>query len=146
LGFAGHAVENSGTTSVSGASVFGGGGGGFDGADSVLGAPSGSSDSAWGTPPANGDAGLADTNASQAGEPGSAALPSMQDGQGQGTTGGGMMGGAPMGGAPMGGGQGGQQGGDTERGASQWRTTGSLFDDDASLGRLQGVLGDERSG
>ncbi len=54
-----------------------------------------------------------------------------------------------MGGGMMGGGQpgGGQQGGsgDSERGASQWRTTGSLFDDEAGLGRLQGVLGEDNA-
>jgi hypothetical protein len=136
-----------GTTSTSGASALGGSSG-FDRADSVLGPhiPSAAPDPVWGPPTPSGDAGLADTNASQADHPGSAALPSMQDGAQTGQPGGGMMGGAPMGGAPMGGG-GQQQGGsgDTERGASQWRTTGSLFDDDASLSRVQGVLGEENA-
>ncbi|HWO61654.1 MAG TPA: hypothetical protein VNO31_16635 [Umezawaea sp.] len=143
-----------GTTSVSGASAVGGG---FDRADSILGpqVPSGAAESAvgpqipgsaadpmWGPPASTGEAGLADTNASQAGEPGSASLPSMQDGAQSGQPAGGMMGGGMMGGPPPGGG--GQQGsGDTERGASQWRTTGSLFDDDAGLGRVQGALGEE---
>jgi uncharacterized protein YukE len=135
-----------GTTSTSGASAVGGSSG-FDRADSVLGPqiPSAAPDPVWGPPTPSGDAGLADTNASQAGHPGSATLPSMQDGAHAGQPAGGMMGGGMMGGAPMGGGQ--QQGGsgDSERGASQWRTTGSLFDDDASLGRVQGVLGEENA-
>lgn len=147
-----------GTTSTSGASALGGGG--FDRADSVLGPqaptstpdpaigpqiPGASADPMWGPPAPTGEAGLADTRASQAGEPGSASLPSMQDGAHPGQTGGGMMGGGMMGGAPMGGGGQQQGGGDTERGASQWRTTGSLFDDDATLGRVQGALGEENA-
>jgi hypothetical protein len=150
--------DTSGSTVTSGASMFGGGSGGFNGADSVLGgSPSSSSgfntaDSAWSnaSPGDHGHA-LADTNASQTGDAGSATLPSMQDGQGQGqpATGapaGGMMGGGMMGGGTAGGGHGGSGGGDQERGPSQWRQTGSLFDDDASLSRVQGVLGDDRGG
>lgn len=140
-------ADSGGTTTAQGASIFGGSsGGGFDGADSVLGGGSSSSDSAWGNSSSNGDQqqGLADTNASQAGQAGSATLPSMQDGAGHSQTSGSPMGGGMMGGAPMGGGQqGGGNSGDSERGASQWRTTGSLFDDDAALSRLQGVLGED---
>ncbi|MBP2339348.1 hypothetical protein JOF41_005526 [Saccharothrix coeruleofusca] len=146
------ASSTGGTTSTSGASLFGGGGGGFDGADSVLGGKpdSGAGDSPWSSPgSASADQSLADTNASQAGQPGSATLPSMQDGahSGGSPAGGGMMGGGMMGGGMAGGMAGGgqQQGGDTERSPSQWRTTGSLFDDDLSLSRVQGVLGDEGS-
>jgi WXG100 family type VII secretion target len=135
-----------GTTSTSGASVLGGSG--FNGADSVLGGPSSSgSDNTWSNPPADSaDQGLAsDTNASQAGQAGSATLPSMQESQAAGQPGGGgMMGGGMMGGGMPGGG--GQQGGggDSERNSpGQWRTTGSLFDDDVALSRVQGVLGEE---
>ena len=53
--------------------------------------------------------------------------------------GGGGMGGMPMGG--MGGGGG--KGGDSERGASQWRTTGNLFDDEDPASNFDGVIGDE---
>jgi hypothetical protein len=144
-----------GTTSVSGASAVGGG---FDRADSMLGPqvpggaadpmvgpriPGSAADPMWGPPAPTGEAGLADTNASQAGQPGSATLPSMQDGATSGQPAGGMMGGGMMSAPPPGGGQ--QGGGDTERGASQWRTTGSLFDDDAVLGRVQGALGEENA-
>ncbi|KOX22960.1 hypothetical protein ADK67_22525 [Saccharothrix sp. NRRL B-16348] len=141
--------DTAGTTSTSGASVLGGSG--FNGADSVLGGGSSSagSDNTWSSPPSNSaDQGLAaDTNASQAGQAGSATLPSMQEsqsaGQPAGSTGGGMMGGGMMGGGMAGGGQQGG-GGDSERSSpGQWRTTGSLFDDDASLSRVQGVLGEE---
>ena len=140
-----------GTTSTSGASVLGGGSG-FNGADSVLGGGSSASgsDHTWNSPPANAaDQGLAsDTNASQAGQAGSATLPSMQESQAAGQPGGSAVGGGMMGGGMMGGGMpgGGQQGGggDSERNSpGQWRTTGSLFDDDASLSRVQGVLGEE---
>ncbi|WP_447004482.1 hypothetical protein ACRAKI_33480 [Saccharothrix isguenensis] len=135
-----------GTTSTSGASMFGGPSG-FDSADSLLGGSPGGAESPWSSPSANAaDHGLADTNASQAAQPGPATLPSMQDGHSAGQPGGGMAGGGMMGGGMMGGGMagGGQQGGgDSERSPSQWRTTGSLFDDDLSLSRVQGVLGEE---
>ncbi|GAA1279270.1 hypothetical protein [Saccharothrix xinjiangensis] len=129
------------TTSASGVSMFGDSS--FNAADSVLGG-SGTGDNPWSGPTADpADQGLADTNASQAGQPGSASLPSMQDGGQPGgqPTAGGMMGGGMMGGGMAGGGQ--QQSGDTERSPGQWRTTGSLFDDDLNLSRVQGVLGDE---
>jgi hypothetical protein len=145
--------DTSGSTVTSGASMFGGGSGGFNGTDSVLGgSPSPSSgfntaDSAWSNA-SSGDHGhaLADTNASQTGDAGSATLPSMQDGQGQGQPATGAPVGGMMGGGMAGGGHGGSGGGDQERGPSQWRQTGSLFDDDASLSRVQGVLGDDRGG
>ncbi|GAA3664349.1 hypothetical protein GCM10022267_58270 [Lentzea roselyniae] len=120
-------------------------GGGSSGGESVLGGSS-PADSAWSTPSQGDNGGAFNTNASEAGQAGSANLPSMQDAHGQPTSGpaaGGMMGGGMMGGGMMGGaGAGGQQGGDTERGASQWRTTGSLFDEDNSnpLSSAQGVL------
>ncbi|GAA3841796.1 hypothetical protein GCM10022243_05260 [Saccharothrix violaceirubra] len=131
-------ASNEGVTTASGASILGGNGG-FDVADSVLGGSG--TDTPWSG--SAGDADLADTNASQAGEAGSATLPSMQDGPHQttGTAGGGMMGGGMMGGGMAGGGQ--QQNGESERSPSQWRTSGSLFDDDMNLSRVQGVLGDE---
>ncbi|MBB5954900.1 uncharacterized protein YukE [Saccharothrix tamanrassetensis] len=140
-------AESSGTTSTSGASVFGGSGG-FNGADSVLGGSPSGSDSTWSSPSGSADQGLAaDTNAANAGQAGSASLPSMQDAHGQqagSPVGGGMMGGGmPMGGGMAGGGQQGGGGEDSERSPSQWRTTGSLFDDDVSLSRVQGVLGEE---
>jgi hypothetical protein len=138
-----HAQSTDGTT-TSGVSFTGGG----SGSESVLGGST--PESAWSTP-SQGDNGNAfNTNASEAGQPGSANLPSMQDAHGQqapGASSGGMMGGGMMGGGAMGGaGGGGQQGGDTERGASQWRTTGTLFDDDNNnpLSSVQTVLGDER--
>ncbi|WP_433265731.1 WXG100 family type VII secretion target [Actinosynnema sp. CS-041913] len=147
-GFAAAAsTDSGGTTTTSGASVFGGGSGGFNGADSVLGGSPSGSDSTWSSPSNTADQGLAaDTNASTAGQAGSASLPSMQDAHGQSAAAsptGGMMGGGmpPMGGGMAGGGQ--QQGGDTERSPGQWRTTGSLFDDDVNLSRVQGVLGEE---
>jgi hypothetical protein len=118
------------------------------GSESVLG--SSSPDGAWnGASQGDSGSGLG-TNPSEAGQPGSANLPSMQDAShGQAPSGapaGGMMGGGMMGGGMMGGAGGGQQGGDSERGASQWRTTGTLFDDDNSnpLSSMQPVLGDER--
>lgn len=146
-GFAPVAADTSGTTSTSGASIFGGGSGGFNGADSVLGGASATQDNPWSSPPAS-DQGLADTNASHAAQPGSATLPTMQDG-GAGQPSGSPAGGGMMGGGMMGGGMagGGQQGGDTERSSSsgQWRTTGSLFDDDdLSMQRLGGLLGEDR--
>ncbi|MFC3891991.1 WXG100 family type VII secretion target [Lentzea rhizosphaerae] len=135
------------TTSTSGVSFTGGGGG--SGSESVLGG-SAPADSAWSTPSQsdpNGNSAGFDTNASEAGQAGSANLPSLQDAHGQPTSGaatGGMMGGGMMGGGmpSAGAGAGGQQGGDTERGASQWRTTGSLFDEDNNnpLSGAQGVL------
>jgi hypothetical protein len=140
-----------GLTSASGASVLGGGSG-FNGADSVLGGGSSSSgsDNTWSSPPSSSaDQGLAsDTYAAQAGQAGSATLPSMQESQTPGQPGGSAVGGGMMGGGMMGGGMagGGQQGGggDNERSSpGQWRTTGSLFDDDVSLSRVQGVLGEE---
>ncbi|KOV80618.1 WXG100 family type VII secretion target [Nocardia sp. NRRL S-836] len=144
------AAQASDSTSTSGVSFTGGASGG---SESVLGGSS--PESAWNTP-SNGDNGTGfNTNTSEAGQPGSANLPSMQDGaQGQGASGaasGGMMGGGMMGGGGMaGGGAGGQQGGDTERGASQWRTTGTLFDDDREnnnpLSAMHTVLGDDRGG
>jgi hypothetical protein len=112
------------------------------------GSPSGS-DNTWSSPPADSaDQGLAsDTNASQAGQAGSATLPSMQESQSAAQPGGSAVGGGMAGGGMMGGGMsgGGQQGsGDNERSSpGQWRTTGSLFDDDVSLSRVQGVLGEE---
>ncbi|MEU7525835.1 WXG100 family type VII secretion target [Saccharothrix sp. NPDC042600] len=139
------APDNSGTTTTSGASVFGGGGSaGFGGADSVWGAPA--SDNTWSSPSGSADQGLASNmNTSEAGQPGAATLPSMTESHGQSSgspMGGGMMGGGmPMGGGMAGGGQ--QGGGDTERSPGQWRTTGSLFDDDVNLSRVQGVLGEE---
>ncbi|MCG8921139.1 hypothetical protein [Lentzea sp. CC55] len=131
------------STTTSGVSFTGGGGGS---GESVLGGTS--ADTAW-TSPNAGDGGSFDTNTSEAGQPGSAALPSLQDAHGQppsGASSGGMMGGGMMGGGMAGAGAGGQQGGDSERGASQWRTTGTLFDDDNSnpLSAMQTVLGDER--
>ncbi|WP_033428610.1 hypothetical protein [Saccharothrix syringae] len=141
--------DDSGVTRASGASIFGGSSG-FNGADSVLGGSSASGqDSPWSPPSSAAEQGLADTNASQAGQAGSATLPSMQDGTGQpagSPAGGGMMGGGMMGGGMAGGGHQ-QGGGDTERSSSsgQWRTTGSLFDDDdVSMQRLSGLLGEDR--
>ncbi|MGM1065537.1 hypothetical protein [Saccharothrix sp. Mg75] len=137
-----------GTTSASGASVLGGGPSGFNGADSVLGGSPSGSDSTW-SAPNSADQGLAsDTNASQAGQAGSATLPSMHDGStagqpGGSAVGGGMMGGM-AGGTPAAGGQQGGGGDDERRSPGQWRTTGSLFDDDVALSRVQGVLGEER--
>ncbi|MCP2248876.1 WXG100 family type VII secretion target [Lentzea aerocolonigenes] len=134
------------STTTSGVSFTGAGG--SSGGESVLGGSS-PADSAWSTPSQSDNGGAFDTNASEAGQAGSANLPSMQDAHGQPTSGaatGGMMGGGMMGGGGgmMGGGAGGQQGGDTERGASQWRTTGSLFDDDNNpLTRVAGVLGED---
>jgi hypothetical protein len=135
-----HAADS---TMTSGVSFTGGGAGG---GESVLGGST--PESSW-TPPVAGDnGGSFDTNASEAGQPGSANLPSMQDGAHgpapAGAAPAGMMGGGMMGGA--GAGAGGQQGGDSERGASQWRTTGTLFDDDNNnpLIGMQSVLGDER--
>ncbi|SEP89207.1 hypothetical protein SAMN05216188_101823 [Lentzea xinjiangensis] len=128
------------STMTSGVSFTGGG----SSSESVLGG-SAPADSAWSTP-SQGDNGTSfNTNASEAGQAGSANLPSLQDAHGQpasGAASGGMMGGGMMGGGMMGGGAGGQQGGDSERGASQWRTTGSLFDEDNSnpLSAAQGVL------
>ncbi|ONI83922.1 hypothetical protein ALI22I_36475 [Saccharothrix sp. ALI-22-I] len=139
-------MNTEGTTSTSGASMFGGPSG-FNGADSVLGSSPGGAESPWSSPSSNAaDHGLVDTNTSQAAQPGAATLPSMQDGHSAGQPGtgqpGGMMGGGMMGGGMAGGGQQGG-GGDNERSPSQWRTTGSLFDDDLSLSRVQGVLGEE---
>lgn len=132
-------------SSPSGESVLGGSVGG---SSSAVGG-----DSAWHSEQANAaDSGSQfGTSTSEAGQAGQATLPSMQDGHGQqsgpGGSPGGMMGGGMMGGAPpAGGGAQGGQGGDTERGPSQWRTTGSLFDDDSALSRVQGVLGDDRGG
>lgn len=137
-------MNTEGTTSTSGASMLGGPSG-FDSADSMLGGSPSGAESPWSSPSANAaDHGLADTNASQAAQPGSATLPSMQEGTSAGQPGGGMAGGMAggmMGAPPAGGGQ--QGGGDSERSPSQWRTTGSLFDDDLSLSRVQGVLGEE---
>ncbi|MGH3435192.1 MAG: hypothetical protein ACRDRN_01850 [Sciscionella sp.] len=82
-------------------------------------------------------------HAAPAGSPGVASAPG----------GGGQAGGQHAGGMPMMGGMGGAgggQGGDTERGASAWRTTGQLFDDvgsvDESTGfrAINGVLGEDR--
>ncbi len=127
------------STTTSGVSFTGGGSSG----ESVLGGSS-PADSAWSTPSQGDNGGSFDTNAAEAGQAGSANLPSLQDAHGQPTSGaasGGMMGGGMMGGGMMGGGAGGQQGGDSERGASQWRTTGSLFDEDSNpLSGAQGVL------
>ncbi|GAB2852915.1 hypothetical protein [Lentzea nigeriaca] len=137
-------AQASDSTATSGVSFTGGG---HSSGESVLG--SSTPDAAF-SGQSQGDSGSGfDTNASEAGQPGSASLPSMQDGAHQGPTGaaGGMMGGGMMGGGMMGGGGagGGQQGGDTERGASQWRTTGTLFDDDNNNPlSVQTVLGDER--
>ncbi|MEU4764806.1 hypothetical protein AB0H12_16260 [Actinosynnema sp. NPDC023794] len=150
LGIPLQAADSAGTTSTSGASVLGSGSG-FNGADSVLGGPSAGHDNPWSSPPPTSDqGGLADTNASHAAQPGSATLPTMQEsgtGQPAGSpAGGGMMGGGMMGGGMAGGGQQ-QGGGDTERSSSsgQWRTTGSLFDDDdLSMQRLGGLLGEDR--
>ncbi|GGN27586.1 hypothetical protein GCM10011609_83040 [Lentzea pudingi] len=132
------------STTTSGVSFTGGAGGG---SESVLGS---SADTAW-TSPNSGDSngGSFNTNTSEAGQPGSANLPTMQDAHGQSPSGaasGGMMGGGMMGGGMGGAGAGGQQGGDSERGASQWRTTGTLFDDDNSnpLSAMQTTLGEDR--
>ncbi|MEU7479358.1 hypothetical protein AB0A63_25450 [Lentzea sp. NPDC042327] len=140
-------AQASDSTSTSGVSFTGGG---SSGSESVLGGSS--MDSAWNTP-STGDNGTGfTTNTSEAGQPGSANLPSMQDGAQapSGAAAGGMMGGGMMGGGMAGGGAGGQQGGDTERGASQWRTTGTLFDDDRDnnnpLSAVHTVLGDDRGG
>ncbi|MFD9699149.1 hypothetical protein [Lentzea sp. NPDC059081] len=132
-------AASSDSTMTSGVSFTGGGSSG----ESVLG--SSQADSAWSTPSQSDNGGSFDTNASEAGQAGSANLPSLQDAHGQPTSGaasGGMMGGGMMGGGMMGGGAGGgQQGGDSERGASQWRTTGSLFDEDNNpLSGAHGVL------
>ncbi|SMC66761.1 hypothetical protein [Lentzea albidocapillata] len=135
-------TASSDSTATSGVSFTGGG---STGSESVLGGSS-PADSAWSTPSQGSDQGGSfNTNASEAGQAGSANLPSMQDAQGQPTSGpaSGGMGGGMMGGGMMGGGAGagGQQGGDSERGASQWRTTGSLFEDDNNpLSSAQGVL------
>ncbi|SEQ78667.1 hypothetical protein [Lentzea albida] len=132
------------STTTSGVSFTSGSGGG----ESVLGGSN--ADSAWSSPNSNdSNGGSFNTNASEAGQPGSANLPSLQDAGGQapsGASSGGMMGGGMMGGGMAGGGAGGQQGGDSERGASQWRTTGTLFDDDNSnpLSAMQTTLGDDR--
>ncbi|GLZ30472.1 hypothetical protein Lesp02_26610 [Lentzea sp. NBRC 105346] len=149
------------STATSGVSL---GSGHSAGGDSVIGGSLGGNsssvggDSAWSSPEANkADSGSQfGTNTSEAGQAGNASLPSMQDGaHGQqsggpgmagGMGGGAMMGGGMMGGAGGGAHGGGQGGGDTERGASQWRTTGSLFDDDSALSRVQGVLGDDSGG
>ena len=90
--------------------------------------------------------GLADTHAQHVGDTGSPTLGSTQDTshpaqQGGSPMGGGMMGGGMMGGG-MAGGHGG--GGDQERGASQWRTSGKLFDEDANVKKVRDVLGDDR--
>ncbi|PRY43600.1 hypothetical protein [Umezawaea tangerina] len=145
----GFSSSDGGTTSTAGASALGDSS--FDRADSMIGPQvppaAAGPDPMWGPPTPSGDASLADTTAAQAGQPGSATLPSIGDGAGQGQAvppAGGMMGGGMMGGGQPGGGQQGGSG-DSERGASQWRTTGSLFDDEAGLGRLQGVLGEDNA-
>jgi hypothetical protein len=66
------------------------------------------------------------------GGPGS---PSGPDQAHPGTAGGGMP---MMGGAPGGGG-----GGDTERGGTQWRTTGDLFDEPGDPQQLRNAFGGE---
>jgi hypothetical protein len=91
--------------------------------------------------------GLADTHAQHVGDTGSPTLGSTQDAshpaqQGGSPMGGGMMGGGMMGGGMAGGHGGG--GGDQERGASQWRTSGKLFDEDANVKKVRDVLGDDR--
>lgn len=138
-------AQTSDSTTASGVSFTGGG---SSSGESVLGGSN--ADSVWSSPNgSDGSGGSFDTNTSEAGQPGSANLPSMQDAHGQAPTGassGGMMGGGMMGGGMAGAGAGGQQGGDTERGASQWRTTGTLFDDDNNnpLSAMQTTLGDDR--
>jgi uncharacterized protein YukE len=96
--------------------------------------------------------GLADTSAPQAGTAGGAGLAAMPDGgpgHGQQQAAGPGSGGAmmPMMGGGMGGGMGagggGHGGGDQERGASQWRTQGQLFDDAADGRAVRGVLGED---
>jgi hypothetical protein len=126
----------------------GGSGGGFGGVG--LAAPSGdmssvrdalggpvdhSSDAAWGGGHTDvstaGHAGLAGTDVSHPGTVDHAGLAAPSDaGQpGQSGSGGMMMGGGGMGGGQGGGMGGGQGGGDAERGASQWRVQGQLFDE-----------------
>ncbi|APU17605.1 MULTISPECIES: WXG100 family type VII secretion target [Actinoalloteichus] len=79
----------------------------------------------------------------QPGQPGQAAA--AGSGGGQGAAGGGMMGG--MAGGGMGGGGGGQGGGENqERGASQWRVQGELFDAGEAAkttNRIRALLGDD---
>ncbi|MGH3634625.1 MAG: hypothetical protein ACRDTS_11135 [Mycobacterium sp.] len=78
-----------------------------------------------------------------AGGPGLAQAPGGDPAIG-GDQGGHQAGGMPMMGG-MGGGQG-AQGGDSERGASPWRTSGQLFDDDAevaTIDRISRILGEE---
>jgi hypothetical protein len=116
-----------------------GGGAGASAIHSVLG---GSVDHTAGEVSGVGGVGIANTNVSHSGMAGGAGLaqgPAGATGQAGGSP---MMGG--MGG--MGGGMGGSQGQDTERGASQWRTQGHLFDnvvDDNPASGFSGVLGEE---
>ncbi|SHE42093.1 WXG100 family type VII secretion target [Streptoalloteichus hindustanus] len=100
--------------------------------------------------PGSEQSGLASTNAPQANTAGGAGLAGMPDQGGPSASGpnagqAGMMGGGmPM----MGGGMGshGGAGGDQQRGGSQWRTQGQLFNDDeqAAVHRMRGVLGEEQ--
>lgn len=113
----------------------GGGGGGYTGGTGTDGNPGTSGQeshpqpgSATGAAPQSGNQG-----AQQATAPAAAAGPGQPGGGG---TGGGM----PMMGG-MGGGQG--QGGDSERGASQWRTVGNLFTDEDPAEKFDGVIGDD---
>ncbi len=147
---AGHVGDMSGLTGAGGGGGHIGGGGGHPGLavsgiggggaiHSVLG---GSVDHTAGEVSGVGDVGLANTNVSHAGAAGGAGLATGPGG------GGGQSGGMPMMGG-MGGMGGGGQGQDTERGASQWRTQGHLFDniaDDSPASGFSGVLGEEIDG
>ncbi|HEX3784627.1 MAG TPA: hypothetical protein VHX38_33620 [Pseudonocardiaceae bacterium] len=140
-----------GADSAGGAGIASGPGGDVSGfSQSFGGAPmhsdlggsvdhSGSADAGWPTQhDAGGPAGLATTDVSHAGAPGGAGL----------ATGPGDVGGqTSQAGMPMMGGMGGAGGGvggDIERGASQWRTQGHVFDDqsDNVTGWISGVLDD----
>ncbi|HEX4722260.1 MAG TPA: hypothetical protein VH333_07080 [Pseudonocardiaceae bacterium] len=133
------------TDPTAGSSTFsdalgGAAGGGHAVADQLFGG--GAHHDMYGAP---GHAGLADTNVTPLGHPGDAGLASAPD-QGQPGQQGqqGQQGGMPMMGG-MGGMGGGGHGGDQERGPSQWRTYGQLFDEgDDVPGRFSGTLDDGR--